>query len=471
MPFGLTNAPATFCTLMNKLFYPFLDQFVVIYLDDIVVYSNSLEEHVEHLCKVFKVLRDNDLCVKREKCSFAQATVQFLGHTISHGEIRMDSDKVEAIRDWEAPTKVPELRSFLGLANYYRRFIFGYSAIATPLTDLLKKSREWEWTDSCRDAFRKLKAAIIEEPVLALPDFTKAFEIHTDASDFAIGGVLMQEGHPIAFESRKLNDAERRYSAHEREMTAVVHCLRTWRHYVLGAHFVVKTDNVATTYFQSQKKLTAKQARWQDFLAEFNFTFEYKPGKANVVADALSRKAALAAIISSTCSSVIDDIREDMQHDPVAKQLLVLAQQGKTKKFWEESGLLYTTGRRVYVPKWASLRRTLIKEGHDTMWAGQPGQKRTLSLLESSYYWPRMRDDIEVYVCTCLVCQQDKVETKAPGGLLEPLPIAEKPWDSVTMDFITCLPNSEGFGTIMVVVDRFSKYATFTATTASCKAK
>ncbi|XP_015168928.1 uncharacterized protein K02A2.6-like [Solanum tuberosum] len=182
--------------------------FVVIYLDDIVVYSNSLEEHVEHLCKVFKVLRDNDLCVKREKCSFAQATVQFLGHTISHGEIRMDSDKVEAIRDWEAPTKVPELRSFLGLANYYRRFIFGYSAIATPLTDLLKKSREWEWADSCRDAFEKLKVAIIEEPVLALLDFTKAFEIHTDASDFAIGGVLMQEGHPIAFESRKLNDAE-----------------------------------------------------------------------------------------------------------------------------------------------------------------------------------------------------------------------------------------------------------------------
>ena len=149
----------------------------------------------------------------------------------------------------------------------------------------------------------------MEETVLSLPDFSKPFEVHTDASDFAIGDVLMQEGHPIAYESRKLNEAEQRYSAHEKEMTAVVHCLRTWRHYLLGAHFVVKTDNVATTCFQSQKKLSAKQARWQDYLAEFDFTLEYKPGKANVVADALSRRTSLATIVSSTSSSIVDDIK------------------------------------------------------------------------------------------------------------------------------------------------------------------
>ncbi|KAH0696086.1 hypothetical protein KY289_013568 [Solanum tuberosum] len=354
--FGLTNAPATFCTLMNKF--------------------NNMSEHVEHLRKVFIVLRDSDLCVKREKCSFTQSIVQFLGHTISHSEIRMDNDKVEEIRDWETPTKVPDLRSFLGLTNYYRRFIFGYSAIVAPLIDLLKKIREWKWSGLCNDAFEKLKAAITKELILALPDFTKPFEIQNDTSDFAISGVLTQEGHSIKFERRKLNDAERRYSAHEREMTTVVHCLRTWRHYVLGVHFVVKMDNVVTTYFQSQKKLTAKQACWQDFLAEFDFTFEYKPGKANVVADALSRKVASAAI--------------GMQHDPVAKQLLVLAQQGKAKKFWEENSLMYTTGKRVYVPRWANLRRTMIKEGHDIAWVGHPGQKWTLALLESSYYLPRM---------------------------------------------------------------------------------
>ncbi|XP_047267518.1 uncharacterized protein LOC124897941 [Capsicum annuum] len=303
MPFGLTNAPVTFFTLMNRIFQPYLDQFLVIYLDDIVVYSSSMEKHVRHLQLVFNVLRENELCVKREKCTIAQPKVQFLGHTISQGQIQMDSDKVEAIRDWEVPTKVPKLRSFLGLANYYRRFILGYSDIAAPLTDLLKKNR----------------AAIIKEPILALPDFTKLFEVQTDASDFAIGGILMQEGHPIAFESKKLNDAERRYTVHKREMTAIVHCLRTWRHYLLGAHFIVKTDNVATSYFQSQKKLSPKQARWQDFLAEFDYSLEYKPGKANVVADALTHTAVLAILLSTTSCGVLDTIKEGMEHDPVAK--------------------------------------------------------------------------------------------------------------------------------------------------------
>uniref|UniRef100_A0A3Q7EW15 CCHC-type domain-containing protein n=1 Tax=Solanum lycopersicum TaxID=4081 RepID=A0A3Q7EW15_SOLLC len=159
MPFGLTNAPATFCTLMNRLFHSYLDQFVVIYLDDIVVYSNNMEDYVEHLCKVFEILRNNELYVKREKCSFVQPTVHFLGHTISHGKIHMDSDKIAAINNWEAPTKVPELRSFLGLANYYRRFIFNYSAIAAPLTDLLKKDRDWNWSAACQAAFERLKLA------------------------------------------------------------------------------------------------------------------------------------------------------------------------------------------------------------------------------------------------------------------------------------------------------------------------
>ena len=197
------------------------------YLDDIVVYSITLQEHVEHLKKVFKVLRENQLYVKREKCEFAQPKIHFLGHVISQGELRMDEAKVKAIQDWEAPTKMTELRSFLGLANYYHRFISGYSAIAAPLTELLKKNRPWLWSEECEEAFEGLKAAVTKEPVLMLPDFTKTFEIHTDASDFAIGGVLMQEKHPIAFESRKLNEAERWYIVQEKEMTAIVNCLRT----------------------------------------------------------------------------------------------------------------------------------------------------------------------------------------------------------------------------------------------------
>ncbi|KAL5736375.1 hypothetical protein ACOSP7_030951 [Xanthoceras sorbifolium] len=173
----------------------------------------------------------------------------------------MDEAKIKAICEWDPPTKVPELRSFLGLMNYYRRFIKGYSARAAPLTDLLKKNKAWEWSKECQEAFEGLKKAVMEELVLSLPDHSKLYKVQTDASDFAIGGVLMQDGHSIAFESRKLNDTEQRYTVQEKEMTAVVHCLRTWRHYLLGSHFVIRTDNIATSYFQTQKKLSPKQAR------------------------------------------------------------------------------------------------------------------------------------------------------------------------------------------------------------------
>ncbi|KAI5678652.1 hypothetical protein M9H77_09602 [Catharanthus roseus] len=331
----------------------------------------------------------------------------------------MEDTKVQAIQRWEPPTKVHELRSFLGLLNYYRRFIKGYSARAAPLTDLLKKNRPWTWNEDCQHAFEDLKKAICKDPVLSLPDYSKPFEVHTDASNFAIGGVLMQDGHPIAYESRKLNETERRYTVQEKEMTAIIHCLRIWRHYLLGSRFVIMTDNIATSYFQTQKKLSPKQARWQDFLAEFDYSLEYKPGKANVVADALSCKVELASI------SRVDSI----------------------------------------------LLKRIKEECHDSKWAGHPGMKRTLALLKTTYYWPQMQDEVESYVRTCLICQQDKVEQNAPSGLLDPLPIPKRPLESVSIDFITSLPKSEGFGSIIVVVDRFSKYATFIPAPTDCTAE
>ncbi|KAE8724095.1 hypothetical protein F3Y22_tig00010927pilonHSYRG00153 [Hibiscus syriacus] len=376
MPFGLTNALATFCTLMNKLFQPYLDQFMVVYLDDIVVYSNSIEEHIDHLRIVFKKLRENELYVKKEKCTFSTEEEQFFGHVIDHGKLLIDGNKIKAITEWEPPTKVSEMRSFLGLVNYYRQFIQGYSTRASPLTDLLKKGKAWEW-------------------------------VYTDASDFAIGGVLMQEGHPIAFESRKLNDTKTRYMVQEKEMTTIIHCLRIWRHYLLGAHFTIKTNNVATSYFQTQKKLSQKQARWQDFLAEFLYTLEYKSGKANVVVDALSRKTELAVIYLAK-GTILERIKEGLEQDPMMRELVKLASNGKTQRFWVEDGLLYTKGRRIYVPKWDNLRRDLIKECHDTKWVGHPGQKCTMALLETVYFWPHMNDSVELYVKTCLVCQSDK---------------------------------------------------------------
>ena len=191
IPFGPINAPTTFYTLMNKIFHPYLNKFVVVYLDDIVIYSNTLKNHVENLRKVFKILRHNKLYVKKKKCSFANEEVSFLGHQIKYGKLIMYDSKVKSIQEWDPPTKVPQLRSFFGLVNYYRRFIKGYSARATPLTDLLNKNKAWEWDEKCQQAFEVLKKVMIEEPVLTLLDHTKVFEVHIDASDFAIEGVLM----------------------------------------------------------------------------------------------------------------------------------------------------------------------------------------------------------------------------------------------------------------------------------------
>ncbi|XP_015941749.1 uncharacterized protein LOC107467224 [Arachis duranensis] len=291
MPFGLINAPATFCTLMNEIFRLYLDWFIVVCLDNIVVYSNTLEEH--------------------EKCSFARDEVHFLGHIIKGGTLCIDQGKVKAIKEWEPPNKVSELRSFLGLANYYRRFIKGYSTKAAPLTDLLKKNHSWKWSKECQKAFDELKAAITEGPVLALSDYLKVFEVHTDASDYAIGGVLMQEGHPIAFESRKLNDTDRRYTVQEKEMTAVVHC------------------------------------------------------KTNVVADALSRKAELAAIYMVE-GDIVHTIKEGLHHDPLAKKLVELAREGKSPgayhmiKSWEEQADVtrsYLDKAAKRMKKWADKKR------------------------------------------------------------------------------------------------------------------
>ncbi|KAF2318953.1 hypothetical protein GH714_011949 [Hevea brasiliensis] len=215
-----------------------------------------------------------------------------------------------------------------------------------------------------------------------------------------------EEGrHSIAYESRKLNDTERRYTIQEKEMTAVVHCIQTWRHYLLGSKFTVKTDNVATSYFLTQRKLSPKQARWQAFMGEFDFVMEYKPRKANLVADALSRKVELAVVTTQLNPSLLERIVEGLQHDPQAKLLLELIGQGKTRWFWrDDQGLVRTRRGAVFVPRWGCLRKQIISECHDTWWAGHPGAQRTQALVERGYYWPRMVDDIQLFVKTCLIC-------------------------------------------------------------------
>jgi hypothetical protein len=213
---------------MNDIFREWLDDFVVVYIDDILIYSSSMEEHAEHLRKVFQRLRENKLYAKLEKCEFGVKEVDFLGHRITQDGLVMDDHKVKAILDWDPPTSVPALRSFLGLASYYRKFTKNFAKIGAPLTNLLKMSAvTYDWDEACDEAFETLKGILVKAPVLKLPDFDKDFEIHSDASDFAIGGVIVQDGRSVAFESKKLSETERRWPTHEKEMFAVIHCLKT----------------------------------------------------------------------------------------------------------------------------------------------------------------------------------------------------------------------------------------------------
>jgi hypothetical protein len=247
---------------MNDIFQEWLDDFVVVYIDDILIYSGSLKEHAEHLRKVFQKLKENKLYAKLEKCEFGVTEVDFLVHRITQEGLKMDDHKVKAIMDWEPPKLVPALRSFLGLASYYCKFIKTFAKIVAPLTNLLKKfTVTYEWEGACNEAFETLKGILVKAPVLKLLDFDRDFENHSNASDFAIGGVLVQKGRPMAFESKKLSEMERRWPTHEKEMWAVIHCLKTWGHYIGSKDVVVWTDNVTLKYFATQPKLSSKQVK------------------------------------------------------------------------------------------------------------------------------------------------------------------------------------------------------------------
>ena len=292
MGFGFTNAPATIMSLMNHIMRPFLRKFVVVFLDDILVFSNSWKEHLEHLDPVLSTLRELSLFCNVIKCEFTLESVRFLGHIVSGIDLRPDPEKIRVVRNWKEPTSVTGIRQFLGFINYFRRFLEWYSFIARSLEELTGKNKRFSWIQECQAAFEALTKALISAPVLRLPDVSKSFHLVTDASNTAVAGVLLQRGesedwHPVAYTSRRLSVEERNYHANEREILAVVHALRVWRTYLFKP-FEVFTDNQAVTYLLSKKQLSSRQARWLDLLADFDMTISHKPGHENI-ADAIPR--------------------------------------------------------------------------------------------------------------------------------------------------------------------------------------
>lgn len=288
MPFGLTNAPATFQSLMNSVFKPFLRNFVLIFFDDILIYSKSVEEHKHHLQQVFEVMRANKLYAKQSKCDFVTTHVEYLGHYIEAAGVSTDPSKIKAIVEWPKPKALKQLRGFLRLAGYYRRFFKIFGRIARPLTMLTKKDA-FDWNDEAQEAFVELKSALCQAPVLALPDFTKQFVVELDACGSGIGAVLMQEGHPIAYISRHLKGKQLHLSIYEKELLAVVFAVQKWRHCIFHDHFIIRTDQRSLKYLLEQRLNTPIQQQWLPKLMEFDYEIQYRQGTDNLAADALSR--------------------------------------------------------------------------------------------------------------------------------------------------------------------------------------
>ena len=301
MPFGLTNAHAVFMDLMNRVFRPYLDRSVVVFIDDILVYSSSYIEHEKHLREVLQTLREHRLYAKLNKCEFWLKEVTFLGHVILAEEILVDPRKVEAVLKWERPTNVTEIRSFLGLAGYYRRFIEGFSTIAAPMTRLTRKETKWEWTSECESSFQELKRRLTTAPVLTLPSGMEGFVIYSDASKKGLGCVLMQHGRVIAYASRQLKTHETNYPTHDLELVAVIFALRVQRHYLYGSRVQIFIDHKSLQYLITQKELNMRQRRWVKLIKDYDCVIDYHPGRANVVVDALSRKSKLLIIEPDDC--------------------------------------------------------------------------------------------------------------------------------------------------------------------------
>ncbi|WVZ96841.1 hypothetical protein U9M48_042424 [Paspalum notatum var. saurae] len=467
MSFGLTNAPAFFMYMINSVFMNELDKFVVVFIGDILVYSKNKDEHEEHLRTVFTRLREHQLYAKFSKCAFWLREVSFLGHILSEKGVAVDPSKVEDVLNWKQPKIVTEIRSFLGLAGYYRRFIKDFSKTAKPMTSLTKKNAKYLWDPKCEEAFTSLKKSLTSAPVLAQPDVTKPFDVYCDASGNGLGYVLMQEGRVIAYASRQLRKHEANYATHDLELAAVVHALKIWRHYLLGNTCHIYTDHKSLKYILTQPELNMRQRRWLELIKDYDLEIHYHPGKANVVADALSRWAHCHVLevrprARVICCEIdeIDVITEQMAElysliiEPTIKEQIIAAQkQDKSMAYIREGideekracftlddqGVLWFKGRLV-VPRDMELRKKILDEAHTSMFTMHPGGNKMYQGLKQKFWWTRMKREIAKYVSECDVCQRVKADHLKPAGMLQPLAVPSWKWEDIHMDFIVGLP-------------------------------
>lgn len=490
MPFGLTNAPAVFQRLINEVLKEFIGKNANAFIDDVIVFTfGTLEEHIQQVKAVLRTLLRNGLYVKLEKCEFHKKSVHFLGFILSTDGISMDPSKVKAVMDWPVPQTVKQLQSFLGFANFYRRFIRGYSTLTTPLTALIKKNANWQWGTTQQRVFEQLKQAFTSAPILAHPDPSKEYILEADASDFAMGAVLSQYDdsnllHPVAFWSRKLTGAELNWPIYDKELGAIFYAFREWRALLVGAKLpiLVWTDHKNLEYFKTARLLNRRQCRWAQELVDYDFRLVYRRGTLQGKPDALSRRSdfvltegekkdsqeqillapelfqALRTQISieSDEDGLLDKIRSALAEDKFSKTVDLET----SSLFTLEQGLLLHDGY-IYVPE--IMRLEILQRHHDDKVAGHFGVAKTYELLHRNYWWPGMLKTVKAFVSSCEVCGRSKTARHKPYGFLRALDVPEHPWTSVTLDFIVDLPVADGYDSIIVFVDRFTKMAHFAA--------
>ena len=496
MPFGLANAPATMQCLVNDMLREYLDRFCMAYLDDILIFSDTEEEHREHVTKVLEALRKSDLRIKPEKCRFHVQRVEYLGYVITPEGLQMDPAKIRDVKEWRIPKSVKELMSFLGLANFYRKFVKGYSSMAAPLSNLTRNDTPWVWGTKEQEAFDKLKEQFDEGKILIPFDSSKEIVVETDASDYAVGAVISRrdsEGRlrPIAFYSRKMTSAELNYEIHDKELLAIVAAMEEWRVYLEGSTHPVKvlTDHKNLLYFTTTKKLNRGQTRWAETLARYNYTISYVKGTENGRADALSRKPEylenkrhvshaifrkeksglvnntpqLALVMRVEPSEWAEEIRKAYRKDAMAKSMEkeIPAESKFTR---DKQGMLVFQGL-VYIP--VTMRKNVIRQHHDTRDMGHRGVEGTIEKISRNYYFPGMRKMMEQYVKECDLCSKSKAKRHKPYGKMKVPEPPTRAWGSTALDWITKLPLSKEpmtqtiYDSILVITDRLTKYAYF----------
>ncbi|MCU1500217.1 MAG: uncharacterized protein JWM47_4170, partial [Acidimicrobiales bacterium] len=493
LPFGLCNGPSYFMRMMHKLLKG-LEEFCVVYLDDILIFSPSEETHLVHVNSVLEVLRKENLKLQPSKCFFERDGVEFCGFWVDKMGVHTEKGKVEAVREWPAPRSPREIKEFLGLTGFYRRFVHHYAEIAMPMTIMGQAKKEnFVWTKECQTAFETLKTRVTEAPVLTIPVRHGKWTLRTDASKVAMGAVLMQQPSDddddkvVGYFSRKLKDVETRYPTYDRELLAIKEAILYFRYYLHGQLFTVYTDHASIQHILRQRKLSTRQMGLLDTLQQFDYTIKYWPGARNVVADAFSQRPDygdererehinLGEVVASGeqwVEEVVKQYQTDKYFGPLIKWIKEKAVNTTTnelvkvrsKKYLidEQTKLLLLKGTnndyKICIPRGGGLRHQLFHEAHDSELAGHFGATRTYNVLNKRFFWLRMLASVKSYVATCDVCQ--RVKPSKQMGPLMLLTVPEGRWSRKGIDFIIGLPKSEinGNDCIVTIIDHMTKRA------------